>query len=428
MRYFFKDAYYHKYQNISIMNFLHNNPDTMLLKLHPGQSRLLNCTPIYLSIAIISRKDALNTNSVDTCEALKHDMGLGFFKVATGDANNCKYAIYFCNYSDSLNYNIPLGISMQTEDSIVVINADSAGFEFINYETVNGFESYWFPKVPITQDTTLLGYYQGFCDSSRVIVKLGLRDCYKSDTLTLLCKTCDCCNLVNTELAPITTQISCYLRPYMSQTTMLPNGESCFYYGLTVSGGFTPNDSLIIPDLSVFYNPLNPQPINFPAYIKQLTNQFNNIYCYPSCTYCLHFEYVNINNDVVCKKDVCITIDNTQTPVEIDPSGSLSDDCIDLLPAKRNIPTEDLHFEQQVIVDPNPTTGKANVRLNLENDLVGRLVLYTATGELIQEIHNGNLTKGTSNYEINLSDYPSGMYIITIESDGMSYIKKFVKE
>jgi len=81
-----------------------------------------------------------------------------------------------------------------------------------------------------------------------------------------------------------------------------------------------------------------------------------------------------------------------------------------------------------MIVDPNPTTGKATVKLNLENDISGRLVLYTATGELIQEIHNGKLSKGNSNYQIDLSTQPSGMYIITIESDGLQYIKKFVKE
>jgi hypothetical protein len=81
-----------------------------------------------------------------------------------------------------------------------------------------------------------------------------------------------------------------------------------------------------------------------------------------------------------------------------------------------------------VIIDPNPTTGKANVRLNLDNDLNGRLVLYTSTGELIKEIFTGTLKKGSSDYQIDLSSQPSGMYIITIESDGMQYIKKFVKE
>ncbi|MEI6091932.1 MAG: T9SS type A sorting domain-containing protein, partial [bacterium] len=97
-------------------------------------------------------------------------------------------------------------------------------------------------------------------------------------------------------------------------------------------------------------------------------------------------------------------------------------------PAKQNIPTEELHYQQDIIVDPNPTTGKASVKLNLEKDLVGRLVLYTSTGELIKEIYNGKLPAGTSGYQIDLSSKPSGMYIITIESDGMQYIKKFVKE
>jgi hypothetical protein len=153
-----------------------------------------------------------------------------------------------------------------------------------------------------------------------------------------------------------------------------------------------------------------------------------DIYCYPTCSYNLNFSFRNIYGDEVSNKDYSITIDNSQYPIDIDPIGILSNQCYSFLPAKKAIPSEELHYGQKIIVDPNPTSGKTNVKLNLENDLVGRLVLYTATGELIQEIHNGKLTKGTSNYEINLSDYPSGMYIITIESDGMSYIKKFVKE
>jgi len=429
LKYWQKDSYKHQIWNFYPMSIFPNSLDTVNIKFLPGEGRIFRVTPYYNIIwNIIERKDTLNTNPIDTCEALRNEIGVGFFKVPTGDANNCKYAIYFCNYSDSLNFNVPIGINIQSENSIILTNADSANFRYINNKTSYGYQSYWIPNGMITQDTTLIGYIQGFCDSSKVIYSVGMRDCYKSDTLTLLCKTCDCCNLVNTDLAPITTQYMCFLRPYMSQTTMLPTGESCFYYGLKVTGGFEPSDDMIVPDLTVAYDSLNPQALNFPTYTKTLANQFENVYCYPSCTYCLHFEYVNINNEVVCKKDVCITIDNTQTPVGIDPSGSLSDDCIDLLPAKRNIPTEDLHFEQQVIVDPNPTTGKATVKLNLENDLNGRLVLYTATGELIQEIHNGKLSKGSTDYQIDLSSQPSGMYIITIESDGMQYIKKFVKE
>ncbi|MEI6089606.1 MAG: T9SS type A sorting domain-containing protein, partial [bacterium] len=404
--------------------------DTINIKLMAGQGKIISVKPYYHSnyLGIISRKDTLNTNPVDTCEVLKHEMGLGFFKVSPYDANNCKYRIYFCNYSDSLNFNVPIGISIATEDSLVVSNADSLGFEFINYKTLNGFESYWIPKAPVTQETTYIGDYQSFCDSSKVIIKLGLRDCFKSDTFYLVCNTCKCCQDVNVNLAPLTTETLCFLRPYMSQTTMLPHGETCFYYGLKVSGGFAPTDSTFIDDLSIAYDSLNPQPINFPAYTKTLANQFMNIYCFPMCVYCLKLTYQNINGDDVCSKEVCITIDNSQSPPEITPPGAISAGCYSFQPRKENIPSEELHFGQKMIVDPNPTSGKANVKLNLEKDLVGRLVLYTSTGELIKEIFNGKLPGGTSDYQIDLSSQPSGMYIITIESDGMQYIKKFVKE
>jgi hypothetical protein len=137
---------------------------------------------------------------------------------------------------------------------------------------------------------------------------------------------------------------------------------------------------------------------------------------------------MNINNDVVSTKDFNIIIDNSQFPVDIIPPGLLSSQCYSIQPAKRAIPSEESYSNQMVFVDPNPTAGKANVRLNLEQEIVGRLVLYTSSGELIKEIYNGKLPNGISNYEIDISSQPSGMYIITIETDGMQYIKKFIKE
>jgi hypothetical protein len=142
----------------------------------------------------------------------------------------------------------------------------------------------------------------------------------------------------------------------------------------------------------------------------------------------LHFSFKDIYSNVLTIKDFSITFDNTQLPVEIEPSGLVSSQCYSIQPAKRAIPSEEVYSGQMLFIEPNPTSGKANVRLNLEQDLVGRLVLYTGNGELIKEIANGIFNKGNSNYGIDLSSQPSGLYIITIESDGMQYIKKFVKE
>jgi hypothetical protein len=383
---------------------------------------------MYIKGECLSWKDTTNTNPIDTCEALKHNMWLSFEKVATSDANNCKYKVYYHNSSDSFNFNVPIGLAIQSQDSLIVSNSNTSNFEFLNYQTQYGWESYWLPKNPMISDSIFLGYFQNFCDSSRIIYHLGMRDCYVSDTLTLRCRTCDCCNQVNANIAPITTQTLCRVRLLMNQVTVLPSGETCYYYGLRVTGGFTPTDNMAQPAFSVPYNNLNPQAINFQTYSRQIANQFMNIYCYPACTYCLHLTYQNILGEDVCSKDICITIDNSQLPVTIFPSGAIAPGCYSIQPAKPNIPTEDLHFEQEIIVDPNPTTGKANVRLNLKEGLIGRLVLYSSTGEQIQEIHNGKFSAGFSDYEIDLSSQPAGMYIITIETDGMSYIKKFDKE
>jgi hypothetical protein len=218
----------------------------------------------------------------------------------------------------------------------------------------------------------------------------------------------------------------CKLVPLISHIDTLSSGKHCKYYGLNVTGGFTPIDNQAITSLSIPFNATT--PIDFTTYNRWIPNPFMNIYCYPTCTYKLHYAFTNINNDVVANKDFSIMIDNSSIPINIIPSGLLSSQCYSIQPHKISIPSEELHFEEMVVVDPNPTTGKANVRLNLKEDLFGRLVLYSSTGEQIQEIHNGKLSSGFSDYGIDLSSQPSGMYIITIETDGMQYIKKFIKE
>ncbi|MEI6089512.1 MAG: T9SS type A sorting domain-containing protein [bacterium] len=427
MKYWMQDAYNHQI-NKFVANTWSNIPeyDSVNIKLRPGEAKFLDIKRYYKIIPDNPNVICNTQSPIDTCDILNHGSSMGFIKVDTLDANNCVYELYYVNQSDSCDFYVPVSAEFITDDTRDTVFGLPLGFQLINIHKYHKFESIWLPDSVFT-NVQLLGLYKAHCGNTKIIYKIGASDCYSKDSVNLPCHICQCSDSLRVSLNPINPLTMCRIIPSISQTYRLETGDSCKYYGVIVSAGFGTNTQ-VINDLSIFPDPLNPQPINFNLYNKWMDNPFMNIYCYPTCNYNMKFEFTNRDNDIVTSKDYRITIDNSQFPIDIDPSGLLSSQCYSIQPAKQNIPTEELHFEQSIIVDPNPTTGKANVKLNLENDLVGRLVLYTSTGELIKEIFNGKLPAGTSDYQIDLSSQPSGMYIITIESDGMQYIKKFVKE
>ncbi|MEI6089534.1 MAG: T9SS type A sorting domain-containing protein [bacterium] len=435
MKYWMKDAYDHQinqfvactYSKIPIY-------DTVNVKLRPGEAKFLDIKSYYQpkSISPVSFKFTPFPPPpvppvLDTCDLLTHGMELYFKKCDSSDANNCLYEIYYINKSDSMNFYVPISAEFITENKLDTTYNIPSGFQYINIKKHGKFQSIWLPD-SILSDTTYLGTFKANCINSQVIYKLGTRDCYSTEIVDLRCGICTCCDSVEVGVRPIYPQTFCRVFPWAYHRISLETGENCKYYGLIVRGGFSESNNPLLDDLCITPDSLNPQPIDFSTYNRSIEDPFMNIYCNGICHYCLKFTFTNIYGDSVCSKDYCITINNSQVPINILPSGIMSNQCFSIQPAKQNIPTEELHYDQKIIVDPNPTTGKANVKLNLENDLVGRLVLYTSTGELIKEIYNGKLPSGTSDYQIDLSSQPSGMYIITIESDGMQYIKKFVKE
>lgn len=432
MKYWMKDAYDHQINQFvpctysSIPTF-----DTINIKLKPGEAKFIDIKRYWKNwdIGPVSLKypplPPLSHLPLDTCELLSHGMELYFKKCDSTDANNCLYEIYYINKSDSMNFYVPISAEFITDNKLDTTYNIPSGFQYINIKKHGKFQSIWLPD-SILSDTTYLGTFKAVCDSSQVIYKLGARDCYSCDTNWLRCGICECCDSVKVTIAPITSLIQCRLFPRPSQRITMNTGENCDYYGMLVTGGFTPNDNQPISDLSIIPDTTN--PIDLSTYNKSISDPFMFLPYGGRITYCLHFSFIGKDGLELCNKEFCMSINTSPNPNLISPVGIITPQCYATVPAKQTIPTEEIHSGQSIIVDPNPTTGKAEVKLNLENDLVGRLVLYTSTGELIKEIYNGKLSKGNSNYSIDLSTQPAGMYIITIESDGMQFIKKFVKE
>jgi hypothetical protein len=66
----------------------------------------------------------------------------------------------------------------------------------------------------------------------------------------------------------------------------------------------------------------------------------------------------------------------------------------------------------QILVYPNPTTGK--VYIKVENGLIPEIKLYSTDGKLLQQVRS---------VEIDMTDYPTGVYYLQIEEKMMKIIK-----
>lgn len=81
----------------------------------------------------------------------------------------------------------------------------------------------------------------------------------------------------------------------------------------------------------------------------------------------------------------------------------------------------------KINIFPNPTNKFTNLVLNiteLENVV---LSLYNINGQLIKNIDQGQKSKGTYSYQIDLTSFPSGVYILTLQTNNRTYFQKIIK-
>jgi Leucine-rich repeat (LRR) protein len=85
---------------------------------------------------------------------------------------------------------------------------------------------------------------------------------------------------------------------------------------------------------------------------------------------------------------------------------------------------DDISSSNTIKVYPNPTAGLIELSLNelLENDF--KIEIYNCIGSIIKPLI---LQKGEKAFEINLQGYPSGVYLIKINSKNISYQSRLIK-
>lgn len=104
----------------------------------------------------------------------------------------------------------------------------------------------------------------------------------------------------------------------------------------------------------------------------------------------------------------------TSTPyvrLNFDPSGSLSEE-----------------EAVSAVVYPNPTVGETAVRYNLMSNTDVTIEVRDMTGKTIQTVTKLNQASGMNELTFDTTDFASGVYYVTINTDNGSTTKKFIKK
>ncbi|NOQ75654.1 MAG: T9SS type A sorting domain-containing protein [Crocinitomix sp.] len=79
------------------------------------------------------------------------------------------------------------------------------------------------------------------------------------------------------------------------------------------------------------------------------------------------------------------------------------------------------------LVYPNPTTGVAKLKVNVTEAEYYTIELYSFQGEKINTIFTGVIENNQRTFEIDLSNYPSGTYLVKITSNYVAHVLKIIK-
>jgi hypothetical protein len=76
---------------------------------------------------------------------------------------------------------------------------------------------------------------------------------------------------------------------------------------------------------------------------------------------------------------------------------------------------------------PNPTQINSTIALDIEKEGQFDIMMYNMNGQLIQNIHSGILSEGRQQFEVEMYDLNSGMYIVKVISQGQEETLKIQK-
>lgn len=75
---------------------------------------------------------------------------------------------------------------------------------------------------------------------------------------------------------------------------------------------------------------------------------------------------------------------------------------------------------------PNPATNEIMIPYDMANSAQVSLTIFDITGKIVMEVNKGNQPAGTNQFNLNVSNLPSGTYTYTLTTDDVQHSKRMV--
>ncbi len=106
-----------------------------------------------------------------------------------------------------------------------------------------------------------------------------------------------------------------------------------------------------------------------------------------------------------------------------DPSGNIAQRVcrtVEVVANTTGLP--DNYLESKVNVYPNPTRGQLNVEVNFEQYREVKISIVNVLGEVVLDVQPQTVAK--NNFNLDLSSFAAGLYVVRIESEGATLVEK----
>lgn len=77
---------------------------------------------------------------------------------------------------------------------------------------------------------------------------------------------------------------------------------------------------------------------------------------------------------------------------------------------------------------PSPTDGLLTVQIDLENETPTQIHVQTLSGQIIMQLEDSEAAIGINQYQLDLSNYPIGIYLLSIRTNKGTMTQKIVKQ
>lgn len=90
------------------------------------------------------------------------------------------------------------------------------------------------------------------------------------------------------------------------------------------------------------------------------------------------------------------------------------------------ITVEDRIEQSNISTFPNPAVDNVNLVITLENSADVQIQIFDLQGKVVRGLQYGNLPKGKSTKQVNISDFNAGVYVVRMRADNEMHTTRFI--